>query len=176
MFESEAHNAILRQLQSDIESARYEQDGESLELLSNLRCMNQCLFRSQMGDVVDRKLSMHPKWRGSSYSRRRAFRRRPLPEHLQRSESLVRKDEAAEADLVPFEKYANAADGLLKPSSAARLSTPAHRSLSESSTWNGQNDCCARQARCEPTKRASPKRLNSWMPNSIPTNRQNMAV
>ena len=27
---------------------------------------------------------------------------------------------AAEADLVPFEKYANAASGLVKPSSAAR--------------------------------------------------------
>ena len=120
-FESEAHNAILRQLQSDIESARYEQDGESLELPVKLK-----VHDSVFVPLAKWAMLLTGNYRCIQNGEARAIRDAVHSDvDLSRSiynevKALCVKMGAAEADLVPFEKYANAADGLLKPSSAAR--------------------------------------------------------
>jgi hypothetical protein len=120
-FESDEHTAILRQMQADIEAIRYDDgDGEielpvklkvhdsvfvplakwSMLLTGNYRCI-------QPDDMQSIKDAVHS--------------------DVELSHSIYdwvcemcRKIGASEADQVPFEKYANAANGLLKPSSAAR--------------------------------------------------------
>jgi hypothetical protein len=120
-FESEDHTAMLRRMQSDIESARFEtRDGAielpvklkvhdsvfvplakwSMLLTGNYRCIQKSSMRSIKEAVhsdIDASRSIYA-WVGE----------------------LCRSLGASEDDLVPFEKYANAAQGLAKPSSVAR--------------------------------------------------------
>ncbi|MBI3373741.1 MAG: hypothetical protein HY017_18615 [Betaproteobacteria bacterium] len=120
-FVSDAHTAILRQLESDIEAARLDTgDGKielpvklkvhdsvfvplakwSMLLAGNYRCVHKDGIRS-IKDAVHSDIEASRavyEWVGS----------------------LCKLLGAAEKDLVPFEKYANAAQGLTGPSSAAR--------------------------------------------------------
>jgi len=120
-FERDEHTAILRQLESDIEAARFEVDGSKIELPVKLRVHNSVFvplakwamliagnYRCVLEDSV-----------------------RPIKEavHSNLDESravynwvveLCVKLGADEKDMVPFEKYANAALSLGSPSSAAR--------------------------------------------------------
>ena len=120
-FDSDSHTAILRQMQADIEAIRYDTgDGEvdlpvklkvhdsvfvplakwSMLLTGNYRCVQRDEMRSIKDAVhsdVDHSREIY-NWVGA----------------------LCQAMGAAEADMVPFEKYASAANGLTKPSSAAR--------------------------------------------------------
>jgi hypothetical protein len=116
-FPSDAHTAILRDLEKDIEAIRYEgmelpvklkvHDSVfvplakwSMLLTGNYRCV-------QTGEVRSIKDAVH-----SDLAQSR--------EVYEWVSALCRKLGAAPEDLVPFEKYAAAASGLAKPSSAAR--------------------------------------------------------
>jgi len=120
-FPSDAHTAILRRLEADIEAARFEVGGEKLELpvklkvhesvfvplakwamlmAGNYRCITKGGIRS-IKDAVHSDLSAT----------------RAVYEWVV---DLCLSLGADKADLVPFEKYAAAANGLTGPSSAAR--------------------------------------------------------
>jgi hypothetical protein len=118
-FASEKHTAMLRQMQADIEAVRFG-SGKielpvklkvhdsvfvplakwSMLLTGNYRCVQKDGMRS-IRDAVHADLDVSRsvyQWVGA----------------------LCKSLGAAEEDLVPFEKYASAARGLSKPSSAAR--------------------------------------------------------
>ena len=120
-FVSDAHTALLRQLESDIEAARFDAgDGKielpvklkvhdsvfvplakwSMLLAGNYRCVQKDGIRSI-------KEAVH----GDIEATRSVY---------EWVASLCKFLGAAEKDLVPFEKYASAAQGLTGPSSAAR--------------------------------------------------------
>ena len=118
-FASDAHTAMLRQMQADIEAVRFGSSKLELPvklkvhdsvfvplakwsmlLTGNYRCVQKDGMRSICDAVhtdLDASRSIY-NWVGA----------------------LCRSLGAAEEDLVPFEKYASAARGLSKPSSAAR--------------------------------------------------------
>ena len=118
-FASDAHTAMLRQMQADIEAVRFGSSKLELPvklkvhdsvfvplakwsmlLTGNYRCVQKDGMRSICDAVhadLDASRSVY-NWVGA----------------------LCRSLGAAEEDLVPFEKYASAARGLSKPSSAAR--------------------------------------------------------
>ena len=120
-FASDAHTAMLRQLEADIDAIRFDSAGRVVELpvklkvhdsvfvplakwsmllTGNYRCIQKDAMRSIKEAVhsdLDQSRSVY-NWVGQ----------------------LCRTLGAAEHDQVPFEKYASAAQGLAKPSSAAR--------------------------------------------------------
>jgi len=120
-FASDEATDMLRTMQTDIEAIRFDADGESLELpvklkvhesvfvpfakwamllTGNYRCVEENSVRSIM-EAVHSDLERSARIYASV-------------------NALCLRLGADEADLVPFEKYANAAKGLVKPSSAAR--------------------------------------------------------
>jgi len=120
-FESDAYTDILRQMQADIEAVRYDIDGDSIELPVKLKvhdsifvplakwCMlltgnYRCVQKDDMQSIKD---AVH-----SDVDLSRTV--------YNWVAELCRAMGAASEDQVPFEKYANAALGLSKPSSAAR--------------------------------------------------------
>jgi len=120
-FDSDSHTQLLTSLQADIEAIRYDVDGKSVELPVKLKVHDsvfvplakwlmlltgnyRCVMDNEMRSIKD---AVHS--------------------DLDASQNLYRwvgdlcvSLGAATDDLVPFEKYAAAAQGLLKPSSAAR--------------------------------------------------------
>jgi hypothetical protein len=120
-FEHEEHNALLRELEAGIDAARYEVDGEMLEIPVRLK-LHESLFVP---------LAKWPMLVAGNY---RCVRRHDMipireavhadPERSRRiydwTAGLCMGLGAAPEDLVPFDKYAQAAEGLAKPSSAAR--------------------------------------------------------
>jgi hypothetical protein len=120
-FESDAHTAILRLMQADIEAIRYDDGHGPMELpvklkvhdsifvplakwamllAGNYRCVQKDGMRS-IRDAVHSDIALSR----SVYNWVR---------------EVCQAIGASADDLVPFEKYANAAKGLAKPSSAAR--------------------------------------------------------
>ncbi|MGJ4953192.1 ketopantoate reductase family protein [Bradyrhizobium sp. HKCCYLS20291] len=116
-FEDDKHNALLRELERDIDAVRL--DGQdvpvklkvfdslfvplakwSMLLTGNYRCITrgepQAIRDAVHGDLA---------------------RSKAIYEHV---DAIARKLGADPTDQVPFEKYAKAAESLLKPSSAAR--------------------------------------------------------
>ena len=120
-FDSDAHTAILRQLQADIEASRFDTGTEKIELPVKLK-------------VHDSVFVPLAKWAMLLAGNYRCIRRegiRSIKEtvhsDLEASRSVYNfvvklcvSLGASEKDLVPFEKYAAAAQSLLTPSSAAR--------------------------------------------------------
>jgi hypothetical protein len=120
-FESAEHNALLQELEAGIDAARYEADGEMLEIPVRLK-LHESLFVP---------LAKWPMLITGNY---RCVRRHDMISireavhvDLERSRriyewtaSLCRSLGAAPEDLVSFDKYARAAESLAKPSSAAR--------------------------------------------------------
>ncbi len=117
LFEDDAHNAILSELESDIAAVRL--DGKdvpvklrvydslfvplakwSMLLTGNYRCI-------QPGAPIAIRDAVHGDLEKS----------RAIYAHV---DAIAQKLGADPADAVPFEKYARAAESLLKPSSAAR--------------------------------------------------------
>lgn len=120
-FESDEHTNILRQLEADIETARFEVDGSKIELPVKLK-VHESVF------VPLAKWAM---LLAGNYRCVEEETVRPIKEavHSNLEESravynwvvdLCVSLGASRDDMVPFEKYANAALSLLSPSSAAR--------------------------------------------------------
>jgi len=120
-FDSDQHTAILRQLESDIDAIRYDLNGEPIELPVKLRVHGSLfvplakwsmLLTGNYRCVLERDMQ-------------------PIKDAVHSDLDLSRRVYnwvcdvcqsigASEKDQVPFEKYAKAAEGLLKPSSGAR--------------------------------------------------------
>lgn len=120
-FPSEAHTGLLRRLQADIEAIRHTVDGEAVELPVKLK----------VHDSVFVPLAKWAMLLAGNYRCVTPQGVRPIRDavhaDLQASRevydwvcALCKSLGAAEDDLVPFEKYAAAAQGLASPSSAAR--------------------------------------------------------
>jgi hypothetical protein len=120
-FESEEHNAILRQLEADIDAARFTVDGEAMEIPVKLK----------VHDSIFVPLAKWPMLITGNYRCVRRHDMIPIREAVHGNLDLSRRVYewvvslcmtlgADAGDLVPFEKYAKAAEGLGKPSSAAR--------------------------------------------------------
>ena len=120
-FADEAATALLRRLEADIASARLDADGESLELPVKLK----------VHDSPFVPLAKWPMLITGNYRCIGAEGMIPIQEAVHADLALSRaiyewvcdlccRLGADPADLVPFEKYAAAASGLKKPSSAAR--------------------------------------------------------
>jgi hypothetical protein len=120
-FDSDAHTAILRDLESDIEAIRFDTGDGKIELPVKLKVHNsvfvplakwsmllagnyRCIQKDGMRSIKD---AVH-----SDIEASRAV--------YNWVAKLCMSLGAAETDLVPFEKYAAAAKGLANPSSAAR--------------------------------------------------------
>jgi hypothetical protein len=120
-FEADAHNAMLREIQADIEAIRYDTGDGIVELPVKLKVHDslfvplakwlmvltgnyRCIKPDEMISIKD---AVHSDIDAS----------REIYEWVGK---LCVKLGANDSDLVPFDKYANAAKGLLKPSSAAR--------------------------------------------------------
>ena len=120
-FDSEAHTAVLRRLETDVEAARFDTGKEKIELPVKLK-------------VHDSVFVPLAKWAMLLAGNYRCIQRdgiRPIKEavhsDLETSRSVYNwvvklcvTLGANEKDLVPFEKYAAAAQSLVTPSSAAR--------------------------------------------------------
>ena len=120
-FDSEDATNMLRQLQADIEAARYEVDGEAIELPVKLK----------VHDSIFVPLAKWSMLMTGNYRCVQADAMRPIKEAVHSDIDVSRAAYkwvsdlcvslgADASDMVPFEKYANAANGLAKPSSAAR--------------------------------------------------------
>jgi hypothetical protein len=120
-FDSDAHTAILRRLEADIEAARFDTGSEKIELPVKLK-------------VHDSVFVPLAKWSMLMAGNYRCITKdgmRPIKEAVHSNPEQSRAVYnwvmklcislgASEKDLVPFEKYAAAAQGLANPSSAAR--------------------------------------------------------
>ncbi len=120
-FDSEAHTNILRKLEADIGAARLEVNGELLELPVKLK----------VHDSVFVPLAKWSMLLAGNYRCITAQGMRPIKDavhsDLEATRSiynwvsdLCKSLGASDSDMVPFEKYAAAAQGLASPSSAAR--------------------------------------------------------
>jgi hypothetical protein len=120
-FDSDAHTAILRRLESDIEAARFDTGSGKIELPVKLK----------VHDSIFVPLAKWAMLLAGNYRCVQGDGMRPIKDavhsDIEASRSvydwvvkLCVSLGANEKDLVPFEKYANAALSLLTPSSAAR--------------------------------------------------------
>jgi hypothetical protein len=120
-FEGERETTILRNLESDIESVRYDAGDGPLEIPVKLK----------VHESVFVPLAKWPMLIAGNYRCIRREEMIPIKEavHSDAAKSrtvyewvskLCHRLGASDEDLVPFEKYAKAAEGLGKPSSAAR--------------------------------------------------------
>ena len=121
-FDSDAHTAILRQLEADVEAARLDTgDGKKIELPVKLK----------VHDSIFVPLAKWPMLLAGNYRCVLKDSVRPIKDAVHTDLEAARSVYnwvamlctslgASERDLVPFDKYANAALSLLTPSSAAR--------------------------------------------------------
>jgi hypothetical protein len=120
-FEDEVYTAILRRLEADIEGARLRVDEEEIEIPVKLK----------VHDSVFVPLAKWPMLIAGNYRCIRPNDMIPIKDAVHGDvdasrniyewvAKLCARLGAEAADLVPFEKYAKAAEGLAKPSSAAR--------------------------------------------------------
>jgi hypothetical protein len=120
-FESDQHTAILRQLEADIDAIRFDTGGKKVELPVKLK----------VHDSVFVPLAKWAMLMAGNYRCVTPAGMRPIKEAVHSDIEASRNmynwvvklctDLGADAnDMVPFEKYANAASSLLSPSSAAR--------------------------------------------------------
>lgn len=120
-FEADDHTAMLQEIEKDIEDARFDPGDGDVEIPVKLRVHDslfvplakwpmliagnyRCIGRDEMISIQD---AVH----GDVDLSRQVY---------EWVSKLCTGLGASEEDLVPFEKYAKAAEGLLKPSSAAR--------------------------------------------------------
>ncbi len=121
-FDSDAHTAILRQLEKDVAAARFDDgSGQKIELPVKLK----------VHDSIWVPLAKWPMLMAGNYRCVTKDGMRPIKDtvhsNLEASRAVYNwviklcvSLGASEKDMVPFEKYANAALSLLSPSSAAR--------------------------------------------------------
>ena len=120
-FDSDDHTAILRQMQADIEAIRYDVDGDSIELPVKLKVHDSIFV-----PLAKWCMLLTGNYRCVQKDGMRAIKD-AVHSDIEISRNvynwvaeLCRAMGADAEDQVPFEKYANAALGLAKPSSAAR--------------------------------------------------------
>jgi hypothetical protein len=120
-FSSEAHTAMLRQMEADIEAARFDTGSGRIELPVKLK-----VHDSVFVPLAKWAMLMAGNYRCIQKDGMRSIKE-AVHENLEASREvyswvvrLCVTLGAAEKDLVPFEKYAAAAQGLANPSSAAR--------------------------------------------------------
>ncbi len=120
-FDADEHTAILRQMQADIAAIRYNDGSGAVELPVKLK-----VHDSVFVPLAKWSMLLTGNYRCVQQDEMRAIRD-AVHSDLDRSRSVYdwvgevcRKLGASGEDQVPFVKYANAANGLLKPSSAAR--------------------------------------------------------
>ena len=118
---SDAHTAVLRRLEADIDAARLRTATGSIELPVKLR-----VHESVFVPMAKWSMLLAGNYRCIGEAGPRSIRE-AVHDDLQESHMvydwvarLCRSLGASERDLVPFEKYARAAAGLDRPSSAAR--------------------------------------------------------
>ena len=120
-FDQDAPTALLRELEADIEAARYEAGGGPIEIPVKLK----------IHDSIFVPLAKWPMLIAGNYRCIRPDGAIPIRDAVHGSldtsraiyewvSQLCQGLGADRADLVPFDKYAKAAEGLAKPSSAAR--------------------------------------------------------
>src|SRR5262249_54834361 len=120
-FAAEGPTALLRHLAADIEAARFDPGGGPLEIPVKLK----------VHDSLFVPLAKWPMLLAGNYRCIRRDDMIPINESVHADAAKSREIYewawkvcaglgAADADLVPFEKYAQAAEGLVQPSSAAR--------------------------------------------------------
>ncbi len=120
-FESDAHTAMLRRLQADIEAIRYDAGDGPIELPVKLKVHDSIFV-----PLAKWSMLLTGNYRCVQKDEMRSIRE-AVHSDLELSRAIYNwvgdlcvALGAAREDLVPFEKYANAAQGLVKPSSAAR--------------------------------------------------------
>jgi hypothetical protein len=120
-FDSDAHTAILRQLQADIEAARFDTGAARIELPVKLK-----VHDSVFVPLAKWAMLLAGNYRCVTKDAIRSIKE-AVHTDLEASRSVYNgvvklcvSLGADEKDLVPFEKYAAAAQGLASPSSAAR--------------------------------------------------------
>ncbi len=120
-FEKEEHTQILRDIQADIEAIRFDVDGEKIELPVKLK-----VHDSVFVPLAKWNMLLAGNYRCVQADDMRSIRD-AVHSDLELSKSVYnwvgevcKAIGADESDQVPFEKYANASQGLAKPSSAAR--------------------------------------------------------
>lgn len=120
-FEDKAHAAMLQHLQDGIESIRFHANGEAIELPVKLKAHDSLFVPLAKWPMLvtgnyrcvrdDKMISIREAVHTDVEASREVY---------DRVANICIRLGATEADLVPFEKYAKAAEGLAKPSSAAR--------------------------------------------------------
>ena len=120
-FDSEAHTAILRQLEADIEAVRFDTGGGKIELPVKLK-----VHESVFVPLAKWSMLLAGNYRCVQKDAARSIKE-AVHSDLEATRAVYNwvvtlcvSLGAAEKDLVPFEKYAAAALSLLTPSSAAR--------------------------------------------------------
>ncbi len=120
-FESDAHTDMLRRLQADIEAIRYDAGDGPMELPVKLKVHDSIFV-----PLAKWSMLLTGNYRCVQKDEMRSIRE-AVHSDLELSRAIYNwvgdlcvALGAAREDLVPFEKYANAAQGLVKPSSAAR--------------------------------------------------------
>ncbi len=120
-FPSQAHTAMLRRLESDIEAARFDTGSEKVELPVKLK-----VHDSVFVPLAKWAMLLAGNYRCVTKDGIRSIKE-AVHQDLEASRAvynwvvkLCKSLGADEKDLVPFEKYAAAAQGLASPSSAAR--------------------------------------------------------
>ena len=122
-FDDEKGTAILRQLEKEIDAVRFDPgDGSKIELPVKLRVHDFDLRAArQVVDAARRQLPLRHQGRHADRAGGGALRPRDLEARSTTSCSTSASSSApTPADLVPFEKYAAAAQSLVRPASAAR--------------------------------------------------------
>ena len=120
-FDSEAHTAVLRQLESDIEAVRFDTGSGKIELPVKLKVHDSIFV-----PLAKWSMLMAGNYRCVQKDAARSIKE-AVHSDLEASRAvydwvvkLCLSLGADQKDLVPFEKYAAAAQSLLTPSSAAR--------------------------------------------------------
>jgi len=120
-FADDAHTEMLRRIEADIMAIRFDPGDGPLELPVKLR-----VHASVFVPLAKWAMLLTGNYRCITADGPRAIRD-AVHSDLAKSEEIYewvcefcRKLGAGDGDLVPFQKYANAAQGLVKPSSAAR--------------------------------------------------------
>jgi hypothetical protein len=120
-FESDAHTQMLRQLDADIEAIRLDVQGEAVELPVKLK-----VFDSLFVPLAKWSMLMTGNYRCIGEGTVRPIHEAVLGDRDASREvydwvaDVCVALGASRGDLVSFDKYAAAAEGLMKPSSAAR--------------------------------------------------------
>lgn len=120
-FATQAHTRMLRRLQADIEASRFDAGDGPIDLPVKLKVHDSLFVPTAKWPMLltgnyrcigrDKTVSIREAVHADIEASRRIY------EFVAK---ICRQLGAAEADLVPFEKYAQAAQGLRKPSSVAR--------------------------------------------------------